>query len=230
MRSLLAHLRAFWRGVRQPAQLDRDMSDEMRFHIEMETERLQQRGLNRDEAARQASIAFGGIEKHRGAGRDALGLTWTRGLSTDLKLGTRMLRKHPGLTAVALFALSLAIGAGAAYLEFVNDLLHGTLPFPDPSRIVGIQVWDRQSGEPERRATTQFVEWRSSLRSFEDLAATRDLDRTLITDDGRAEPVRGAEMTASAFRIARVPPLLGRPLIDEDERPGAPAVVVIGYD
>ena len=94
MRNLLARARAFWRGVRQPSQLDRDMTDEMRFHIEMETERLQRRGLSPAEAARQAAIAFGGIEKHRGAGRDALGLSWTRGLSTDRKLGTRMLRKH----------------------------------------------------------------------------------------------------------------------------------------
>src|SRR5690349_6008381 len=230
MRTLLAHLRAFWRGVRRPSQLDADMNDEMRFHIEMETERLQQRGLSAGEAARQAAIAFGGVEKHRGAGRDALGLSWTRGLSTDLELGTRMLRKHPGLTAVALFALSLAIGAGAAYLEFINDLMHGRLPFPDADRIVGVVVWDRQSGDPETRVTANFVEWRSSLRSFEDLAAYRALDRTLITEDGHAEPVRGVEITASAFRIARVPPLLGRPLIDDDERPGAPAVAVIGYD
>lgn len=230
MQSLWAYLRSFWSGVRRPSQLDADMNDEMRFHIEMETKRFQQRGFSADEAARQAALAFGGVEKYRGAGRDALGLTWTRGFSSDLKLGTRMLRKYPGLTAVALFALSLAIGAGAAYLEFLNDLMHGKLPFPDADRIVGIQMWDQQSGDPEHRVTTQFVDWRSSLRSFEDLAAYRALDRTLITDDGRAEPVTGVEMTASAFRIARVPPLLGRPLVDDDERPGAPAVAVIGYD
>src|SRR4026207_1437552 len=104
MRSLLAWLPAFWRGARQPSQLGVDMDDEMRFHIEMETKRLQQRGLSADEAARQAARALGGVEKCRGAGRDALGLTWLRGVSTDMKLGMRMLRKHPGLTAVALFA------------------------------------------------------------------------------------------------------------------------------
>ena len=81
MRSLLASLRAFWRGLRRPAQLDRDMNDEMRFHIEMETQRLQRRGLSAADAARQAAISFGGVEKYRGAGRDALGLTWTRGIS-----------------------------------------------------------------------------------------------------------------------------------------------------
>ena len=230
MRSLLAHVRAFIRGVRRPSALDRDMSDEMRFHIEMEAERLQRRGLTADEAARQAAIAFGGVEKYRGAGRDSLGLTWTRGLSTDLKLGTRMLRKYPGLTAVALFALSLAIGAGSAYLEFVNDLLHGTLPFPDAERIVGIQMWDRQSGNPEHRVTAEFETWQSELKSFEELAAWRPFERTLVTADGHAEPADGVEITASAFRIASVPPILGRPLVEDDLRPGAPPVALIGYD
>ena len=230
MRSLLAHVRAFWRGLRRPSQVDADMSDEMRFHIEMEAQRLQQRGLSVDEATRQATIAFGGVEKYRGAGRDAFGFTWMRGMSIDFKLGFRMLRKYPGLTAVALFALSLAIGAGAAYLEFVNDLLHGKLPFAEANRIVGIQVWDQESGDPDPNQTANFVAWRDSLRSIEELAAYRALDRNLITEDGRAEPVRGVEISAAAFHIAQVPPLLGRPLQPEDERVGAAPVAVIGYD
>src|SRR5262245_16187636 len=139
------------------------MDDEMRFHIEMEAERLiRTRGLDLAEARRQAAISFGGVEKYRGAGRDALGISWLRGCSTDLKLGTRMLRKYPGLTAVALFALSLAIGAGAAYLEFINDLMHGSLPFADADRIVGIQTFDRQAGTTERRVSADFVAWRDT--------------------------------------------------------------------
>jgi putative ABC transport system permease protein len=231
MPRLFAYFRSLWNGLRRPSQLDADMNDEMRFHIEMEARRLmQQQGLDRTEAHRRAAIAFGGVEKYRGAGRDVLGLTWIRGMSTDFKLGTRMLRKYPGLTAVALFALSLAIGAGAAYLEFINDLMHGQLPFPDADRIVGIQLWDQESGNAEHRPTAEFVEWRNSLHSFEDLAASRALDRNLITEDGRAEPVRGVEISAAAFRIARVPPLLGRPLVEEDERSGAAPVIVLGYD
>ncbi len=230
MHHLFARLRSFVNGLRRPSQLDADMNDEMCFHIDMEAGRLMQQGLDSAEAHRRAAIAFGGVEKYRGAGRDVLGLSWARGMSTDFKLGTRMLRKYPGLTTVALFALSLAIGAGSAYLEFINDLMHGKLPFPDADRIVGIQLWDQESGTPEHRQTAEFVEWRGSLRSFEDLAAYRTLERNLITNDGGVEPVRGAEISASAFRIARVPPLLGRPLLPEDERRGATAVVVIGHD
>jgi predicted permease len=230
MRSLLAHLRAFWRGVRRPSALDADMQDEMRFHIEMETQRMQTRGLDSDEAARQAAVAFGGIEKYRGAGRDALGLTWLRGLSTDVKLGARMLRKYPGLTVVGTLALSLAIGAGAAYLEFVNDLYRPTLPFADSERLVGIANRDVQTGELEQRASWDLARWRDSVTSIAEFGAYAALDRNLVTDDGRSEIVKGVAISASAFHMLRVPPLLGRPVLASDEAEGAAPVAVIGYD
>ena len=245
MRSWKALVRSYWHGLRKPAQLDSDMADEMRFHIEMEAQRLMQtRGLAAGEARRQAAIAFGGVEKYRGAARDALRFSWARGMSTDVKLGVRMLRKSPGLTAVALFALSLAIGAGAAYLEFVNDLLHGKLPFPDADRIVGIINWDQQAGVPENRSTFDFVAWKGNLHALDEIGAYRDFTRNLVAAAGRGphdadfaswgggtgEPVRGAEISASAFRLAGVPPLLGRPLIEADERASAPPVVVLGHD
>jgi predicted permease len=231
IRGLWARVRSYWHGLRRPGRVDADIADEMRFHIEMETERLiTARGLDPDEARRQAAIAFGGVEKYRGAGLDVLGLSWARGLSTDMKLGIRMLRKYPGLTAVALFALSLAIGAGAAYLEFVNDLLHGRLPFPNADRIAGIINWDQQSGEPEDRSTFDFVAWKGALAAFDEIGAYRDFNRTLVIGDDDADSVRGAEISASAFRLAGIPPVLGRPLIDDDERAAAPPVVVVGYD
>jgi putative ABC transport system permease protein len=230
MNTIKALLR-YWRGLRTPSQVDADMAEEMRFHIEMEAQRLiATRGLGAGEARRQAAVAFGGVEKYRGAGRDALGLTWARGLSTDVRLGMRMLKKYPGLTAVALFALSLAIGAGAAYLEFVNDLLHGKLPFPHAHRIVGIINWDQQAGVPEHRSTFDFVAWRDAVGGFDEIGAYRNFNRNLVTADGGVELVRGAEISASAFRLAGMAPVLGRPLIEDDERAGAPAVVVLGHD
>ncbi len=230
VRGLLAWLHSHWRALRNPARVDADMHDEMRLHIELDAERRMKQGLGAEEARRQAAMAFGGIETWRGASRDTLGFTWARGLSIDLKLGSRMLAKYPGLTIVAVFALSLAIGAGAGYLEFVNDLMHGKLPLAEGHRIVGIQNWDQQTGRPDHRATADFVAWRGTLHSFEDLAAYRQLDRNLMTGDGRVEPVRGVAISAAAFRIARVPPLLGRTLVADDERLGAAPVAVIGYD
>lgn len=73
--------------------------------------------------------------------------------------------------------------------------------------------------------------WRDQLESVEEIGAHRTVESNLITEDGRSEPAFDmAEISASAFRIARVPPLLGRTLVDEDERPGAHPVLVIGYE
>jgi hypothetical protein len=76
MRGVAAYFRSQWRGLRRPAQIDADMNDEMRLHIEMDAERRIQQGMDPAEARRQAAVAFGGVEKYRGASRDALGFTW----------------------------------------------------------------------------------------------------------------------------------------------------------
>ena len=230
MHGWLSYLRSQWQGFRRPSQIDADMSDEMRFHIEMEAERLITRGVDPADARRQAAILFGGVEKYRGAGRDALGFSRLRGLSTDLKLGTRMLRKYPGLTIVGVLALSLAIGAGTAYLEFVNDLYRPTLPFAEGERLVGLANRDLQTGGLEDRASWDFTAWRGSLQAITDMGAYAPLDRNLITEDGRSELVKGVAISPSVFRMLRVPPLLGRPLVESDEADGAAPVAVIGYD
>ena len=85
------------------------------------------------------------------------------------------------------------------------------------------------TSQDERRMLHDFLGWRRDVRSIEELGAYRTLERNLILGDARPEPVTVAEITASAFRLARVPPLLGRPLLETDEQPGAPPVVVLGY-
>ena len=83
--------------------------------------------------------------------------------------------------------------------------------------------------EDERRSLHDFFEWRDQLLSLNDVAAFRTVERNLRMVDGPSVPVDLAETTAAGFRVARVPPILGRFLLEEDERPGAPPVVVIGH-
>ena len=231
MNGVLARMRSFLRGVRRPTQLDADMDEEMRFHIEMEAERIARVAqIDRQEARRRAAVAFGGVEKHKGAGRDSRGITWVLSTSADFKLGLRMLVKYPGLTIIGVIALAVAIGGGAAYLEFVNDLFRPTLPGRDGHRIIGIQNRDTAKGSVEHRSLHDFAVWRNELTSVEHLGAFIALNRNLMTDDGRVEPVRGVEISASAFQIIPTPPLLGRPLVADDERLASPPVAVLGYD
>ena len=154
---------------------------------------------------------------------------WLAGWPMDLKLGVRMLVKSPGLTAVAVVALSVAIGAGAAYLEIVNDIFRPTLPLEHGGRLVGIHNQDLALGRADHRLLHDFTLWRESVRSIEHLGAHTPFERNLITADGRSEPVQGVAISAAAFRIDSTPPLLGRPLTPDDEQAGAPAVVLIGH-
>lgn len=150
--------------------------------------------------------------------------------SLDFKLGFRMMVKHPGLTLVGGLALTVAIGLSAAWFEFTRDMLDPALPLADGERIVVIENRDLANAAAEPRALHDFETWRDELRSVEELGAAAVLEYTLTTEDGRLASVEGAQITASGLQLARVSPLLGRSLLEEDERAGAPPVVVIGHD
>ena len=207
------------------------MNAEFRFHIEMETDRLMRaKGLAPDEARRQALAAFGGVEKHKEALRDGRGLAWLSGMSLDVKLGGRMLRKYPGLTLAGGLALAIAIGIGAGWYDVTSKFLAPTIPLPEGDRLVSIETQNVLTNERESRVVRDFLEWRHELRTIEDLGAYRTNTRSLIVGNAVPEPIRMAELTAGAFRTARVAPVFGRALLDSDEMPGAPSVIVVGYD
>ena len=148
----------------------------------------------------------------------------------DYKLGLRMLLKYPGLTLAGGLALAIAIGIGAGWYDLMGKFLAPTIPLPEGDRLVLIETQNTLTNEPEPRVVRDFLEWRRELRTIEDLGAYRTDTRNLIVGNAAPEPIQMAELTAAAFRTARVPPLLGRALLDSDEMPGAPGVVVLGYD
>src|SRR5204863_59441 len=96
-------------------------------------------------------------------------------------------------------------------------------------RLVEVEMRDSLANHEERRILHDFLAWRRDVRSIEELGAYRTVERNLILGDARPEPTTVAEISASAFRLVRVPPVIGRPLLESDERPGAPAVAVLGY-
>ena len=137
--------------------------------------------------------------------------------------------KFPGLTIAGGLALAIAIGIGAGWYDFTRDFLRPPIPLPDGDRIVEIEMRNAQAGGDERRVLHDLMIWRRDVRSLEELGAYRTVERNLVLGDAPAESVTLAETSAAAFRLARVPPLLGRPLLDADEQAGAPQVIVLGY-
>ncbi|MBW3553376.1 MAG: ABC transporter permease [Gemmatimonadetes bacterium] len=201
--------------------------------VRADLEELMARDRERGMSARRAGSRYA---------RNLLGSaisTWRAGLRTprfpggswlDVRLGFRMLVKYPALTLVGGLAMAFAVWVGAGSFEFLTQNLHPSLPLPEGHRVVGIRVWDAAEGGPEERIAHEFGIWRGELESVGELGAFRTLERNLLLGEGHGQPVQVAEMTASGFRVARVPPILGRYLNDADERVGAPAVVVLGHE
>ena len=136
-------------------------------------------------------------------------------------------------------ALAIAIAIGAGWYDFVGKVLLPTIPLPEGDRIVLIDTRNVLTNGVELRVGRDFLEWRRELRTIEDLGAFRlsrrsensnvtKVGRNLIVGTGAPERIQLAELTAAAFRVARVSPLLGRALLESDEVPGAPSVVVLG--
>ena len=148
----------------------------------------------------------------------------------DWKLGARMLLKHPALTIIGGLSLAAAIAIGAVGMEVADELLYKRLPFDDGGRVVRLETRDVAASRVEPRVLHDFATWRRSLKTVTELGAARVSERNVLTGEGRVEALRVAEITASAFPLTRVPPLLGRPLQPRDEMPGAEPVVVLGYD
>ena len=147
----------------------------------------------------------------------------------DFKVGFRMLARYPGLTLVGTAAIAVAIALGAVYFEGVNKFLNPRLPIRDGDRVVSILYWDANAFAPEGQLLHDFAIWREQVKTVDYLGAAIVFERNLAAEDGRVEPVRGAELTANAFGLLQAAPLLGRTLTAQDEQPAEPPVVVISH-
>ena len=201
MRSVVKRLRSLWRDLQRWSAIDADMHEEMRFHIEMEAERLGRRyGLSTVEAERRAYVAFGGVEKYKEEGRDTR--RWRRidALRFDARLGLRMLAKYPALTVVGGLAIAVAIAICATFFEVTSQMLQTAMPIEEGERVVALQ----------RIALDDFESWSTGLSTLQQVSAFRSVRHNLASGDTAPEPLKVAEMTASGFALARTAPALGR--------------------
>jgi putative ABC transport system permease protein len=205
--------------------MERELDEELRYHLEREIEQNMRGGMSPDEARSAALRAFGGMQQAKEECREARGVRFLEDLWQDLWYGVRMLWKKPGFTLVAVLTLSLGIGASTAIFSAVNPILFEPLPYPDAGRIM--LVWDfRADGS---RLDVTFGTYRELVersRSFDALAVMKPWQPTMT---GRAEPERldGQTVSASYFRVLGVVPVMGRDFEPSDERTGGPGVAII---
>ena len=147
-----------WHLLTRRDRVTSEIDAEMRFHIDMETERLtKEHGLPLEEARRRALVSFGGVEKYKEAGHDVHGLRWLDALLLDSRFSLRMLLKHRGLTMVAGFAMAVAIAVGTTAFETISGMLDSVLPFPGGDRLVQLQFVGAETGSEEERLMHEFA-------------------------------------------------------------------------
>jgi putative ABC transport system permease protein len=221
-----------WRawGALTRRRTDEDLQRELAGHVAFAEEELLRKGHAHGEAARLARAAAGGRMQALEALRDQRGMPWLSSSWIDIKLGCRLLIRNWGLTLVGGLAMTVAIGIAAIVFAAFDIVMWSPLPLDEGDRVVAIQVWDREAGR-RRDTTWQDLErWRSSLHSIDDVGAFQSIRRNIIASDGSVELAAVAAISPSGFRIARVLPVVGRPIEDADAAPDAAAVVVIGFD
>ena len=230
MLALFHTLVARARGFLRPGAMDADFDQELAEHLAMAEEDGVRRGLTREEARRLARVQLGGLTQLREAGRAAWGLPWLGACWLDVKLGVRLLVKYPALTLVSTLALAVAIAIVAGFHAGTEFMVRPTLPVPEGGRMVAIWNHDVRASDRGEQMLGDMLAWRRELVTLQDVGAFVARQRVVAAANGATRLVRAVEISPSAFQTVRIPPLLGRPLVEEDERLGGPAVVVLGFD
>ena len=215
---------SFWNRRKE----DRELEEELRFHLEQESQLRRDRGEDADSARRNARRDFGNVTRTMEVTREIWGWAAVERAAQDVRFALRMMRKSTAFTILALTALALGIGATTAIFSVVNSILLRPLQFPDPARLV--MVWERPPLIDHNNVvqTANYLEWRKRNRSFEDIAAVFQIGMN-VQGDGEVVQVPGMRVTAGFFEILGVPPMIGRTIRAEDDKPGSPPVVVLSY-
>jgi len=206
--------------------MERDMAEELAFHLDARAADLEARGLTRDAARRQARLEFGGVEAYKEDCRQARGLRLLDDLRGDLRYAIRTLRRTPTFTLTAIVSLALGIGVNTIVFSVVNALVLKPLPVERPQDVVFLQT---NRGFPSQ-SFPNYRDLRDQNVSFAGLVGYRI---SPINLENGAAPVRtwGYLATGNYFDVLGVKPALGRFFHQEDDlHEGDAPFAVISYD
>jgi putative ABC transport system permease protein len=226
---LRVHLRTWLRRTRA----ERELMEELQFHLDRDTTQRVAAGADAEEARRAALRAMGGVEQVKEHVRDAWGLRWLANLRQDLRYALRVLRANPGFAATAILTVAIGVGATTAIFSIVYGVMLRPLPYPEPSRLVALWTKNVRTGIGHTLvAAADHRDWREQNRVFEDIALVRNIANLNLTEGGEPERINGGRITANLLPILGVTPLIGRNFLPEEESPRGTAsnVVLLGYD
>jgi predicted permease len=227
---LLARLRSFWRNALRRSDMERDMGNELQFHLAARANDLvERRGVSSEEAMRIARLEFGSVEKYKEEARQSLGLKLVDETGGDLRYAFRSFARNKAFTLAAVGTLALGIGANTAMFSVVNAVILRPLPYQDPDRLAMLWTDDpKRDIREEGTSFLTFLEWRLQSRSFADMAICSRGNPVTLTGGDDPERVMGEAVSANLFPLLGVTPILGRTFSDDEEQ-RRERVVVVSY-
>ena len=224
VQTFLRRVRSFFRR----RSMDREMAEELEFHQEMLRSKYLREGLPATVADGAARKSFGNATRWHERLREVWQFRTLEDFTRDLKYSARLLRKSPGFMAVALGTLALGVGANTAVFSLINGLLLRPLPVPESDRLVVLNYEDSvphlsyKDGMPQAQYTfcTPFFRGLEKQHDIFSNVFAFNPDTLQVRGSSGNENARGVLVSGQYFRALEVPPLKGRYLTPEDDRPG----------
>lgn len=207
-------------------QQERELDEEVRFHLAMETEANLRKGLDLAEARRQAAITFGGVERVKEEVRDARSLGLAEDLVRDIRYAVRWLGRAPLNATLAVLSLAIGVAVTSTMFSALDAFLLRPLPYEDADKIVRVWLSNPETGQDRRGlSASAFEHMRERSRAL-DLAAYGPGGMNLTGMDA-PERLEGLRVTSDFFRVLAPVPVLGRTSFEDDEVASGQRIVVI---
>lgn len=226
---MFSDLRFRVRALISRKAVEREMDDELEFHVAHQAEKLKQSGISDEEAARQARMMIGGVEQVREECRQARGVAFVEGVMQDISYAIRVLRKSPVFTAAVSLSLALGIGANTAMFSIIDAVMWRMLPVREPEKI--LLLTHGQGTKFETGFTfQQYQAMRQNNQVLEDIAVWSPLRLSVSIDGVAQSTVAGQIVSGAYFKELGVTAIAGRNISAEDDMvPRAHPVTMISY-
>jgi putative ABC transport system permease protein len=220
-----------WRALTRKNEMDHELDEEMRFHLERDIDHNIRDGMTPEDARYAALRSFGGVDQSKEECRSARGVGLIDNIVRDVSYSGRVLFKSYAFTIVVVLTLALGIGANTAIFSFANGILLRPLPYPESDRLAVLdETALKEGGASIGVSYPNFLDWREQNTVFQGIATHFGTGRFAMTAGGSPSEIRGTRVSFGLFEVLRVSPILGRTFTVEEDRPEEDAVVILGYD
>ena len=220
-----------WRALTRKTEMDEELNEEMRFHLERDIDQNIRSGMNPEDARYAALRSFGGVDQSKEECRSARGVGFIDNIVRDITYSVRVLLKSYAFTIVVVLTLALGIGANTAIFSFANGILLRPLPYPQSDRLAVVdQTALREGNNSIGVSYPDFLDWREQNTAFERVATHFGTGRFAMTVSGEPIEIRGGRVSYGLFETLHVSPILGRTFTLNEDRPEEDSVVILGYD